>query len=128
MRTNDIEMSVPIGRTLTGEVISVQDIMKVIATVCGVRLGSTRFDQILNEPQLLHAPDTLANAQRYGLLCSILDGIASPPEGLCVHTAKPEGGMPSECQLSIPATSNAAQRLSDLLDSIIQGQNIRSTA
>lgn len=128
MRTNDIEMSVPIGRTTTGKVISVQDLMKVIATVCGVRLGSARFDQILSQPQLLHTPDILANAQRYGLLCSIIDGIAAPPAGLRVQAVEAGEGKAPECLLSIPASTNAAERLSHTLDRVLQSQNIRSTA
>lgn len=109
MRLNDIEMSVPIGRTATGVIVTVRDIMSVLATVSGAALGSRQFDQILSDPYTLHAPDTLSSSLRYGALSAMLEGAAEQPEWLDVGSGS--------ITITLPAGSGPAVGLDQLIDS-----------
>lgn len=72
MKLSEIEVGVPIGRTLQGHTITVMDLLRAFATVTGTRVGSIEFDQALSDPAQLHATDMLGDAAHYRLLRTLL--------------------------------------------------------
>lgn len=72
MKLSEIEVGVPIGRTLQGHTITVIDVLRAFATVTGTRVGSLEFDQVLSDPAQLHATDMLGDAAHYRLLRTLL--------------------------------------------------------
>lgn len=114
MRLSDIEMSVPIGRTSTGSIVTVRDIMAVLATVSGTALGSRQFDEILSEPYTLHAPDTLSSSVRYGALSAMLEGVADHPDWLEIER--------ETIRITLPPGSPPASGLNLLIDTLIGAQ------
>ena len=126
MRLNDIEMTIPVGRTSQGVTITVRDILVVLSTVSGTRLGSQQFDQVLADPQQLHAPGVLDDAQRYGLLSSILDGTVEPPERLSIQSSLPDGDTASgRVFINVMSKSDPAKHLNELLDEVLASQQNR---
>ncbi len=127
MQLNDIEMSIAVGRTAQGKTISVGDIMKVLAKVSGTGLGSQQFDQILADPQQLHAPDMLTNARRYALLCSLLDGRVQAPAHLELEASLSGAVEPALFKVHIhsPSHSDHSECLSKLLDDAMSAKQSR---
>ena len=126
MRLNDIEMSIPVGRTSQGVTITVRDLLLVLSTVSGTRLGSQQFDQMLADPQQLHAPGLLDDAQRYGLLSSILDGTVQPPERISIQSSLPDGDTTSgRVFINVASKNDLAEHLNELLDEVLTSQQNR---
>lgn len=129
MQLNDIEMSIAVGRTALGSTITVRDIMKTLAKVTGAGLGSQQFDQILADPQLMHAPDMVANAKRYALLCSLLDGNVPAPEEVEIQAMAPaEEASAVQLRIAIPTHSDQSMHLNTLLDNVLTANQNRKQA
>lgn len=127
MRLNDIEMSIAVGRTGTGKTITVRDLLTILATVSGARLGSQQFDQILADPQMIHAPDTICNARRYGLLEAILSEAICPPGSISLTSSTPCAGEDRALNIHIVSnTEDLAGEMGAIIDGLLMPHESRS--
>lgn len=71
MKLSHIEVTVPIGRTERGQTLTVMDLLRAFSVVTGAEIGSLEFDRSLDNPEQLHAKETIENAARFRALRAI---------------------------------------------------------